>query len=99
MSTPEFAVRDAAIVICTLDDSLYHHDRTDDMPCATCLIVAQAAIEAAFPYLVAQISEEIAAEIDRLTVSNATLNHPYPIDAATHEAANVARNFAAKATR
>lgn len=70
MSTPKFAVRDAAIVICTLGNSKYHHDRADDMPCANCLIVAQTAIEAALPHLLTEKD----AEIERLRGVVATVD-------------------------
>lgn len=54
----------------------------------------EAALFAALPILRAQWAEEVAGEIDRLTVSEATRTHPYPIDAATAECAAIVRDSA-----
>jgi hypothetical protein len=39
-------INKAAEVLCRRDDSMYHHDRTDDFPCWACKATAQALADA-----------------------------------------------------
>lgn len=56
-------VKVMARVICEADDSMYHHDRTDDIPCSACNATTLTALSATLPLLVAQISAGIAEAI------------------------------------